>query len=122
MEKQIFDIGRGKYVFDMQTLHYFIEEANSRGQHDGSWCATRGYEVAVDESPTEEEMNSVFDEIMSLYREYLHCQNLEVLVKLKARLQDYSVRYQSLVLAEEVLNINSCLPYELRVPHSTVPH
>ena len=73
--------------------------------------------------PNDQEITSISEEVLSLYQDYQRCQNIEVLVKLKCRLQDVSVRYKSHVLAEEVLSINSCLPYELRILSSSLlPH
>ncbi len=60
-------------------------------------------------------------EVMQLYNEYARTENLDVLVRLKDKLEQVSLRYKSVALAEEVLNINSCLPYERRVPSSSRP-
>lgn len=112
MQRHIFGIGCGRYEFNKQTLDSFIEEARSRslagrlaeatGQADG--C-----------TPSDREAQAVFDEIMKLYRDYNMCQSVESLVILKCRLEEYSLRYNSHVLAGEVLSINSCLPYEERI-------
>ncbi|GFO60180.1 hypothetical protein GMST_25050 [Geomonas silvestris] len=114
MQKHIFGIGSGKYHFDPETLDSFIEEARGRftipsGAFD---------RAAESDLPTESETQRVFDEIMSLHREYLRHQSFDVLFQLKTRLEEFSIRYHSHVLAAEVLNINSCLPYELRMAWS----
>jgi hypothetical protein len=113
MQRHIFGIGSGKYHFDRQTLDSFLEEAKSRTQAPlagaGGWGA---------EHPGDQETQHVFDEIMSLYHDYQRCQHLDLLLKLKHRLEEFSIRYQSHVLAAEVLNINSCLPYEQRITWS----
>jgi len=114
MQKHIFGIGSGTYQFDPETLDSFIEEARSR------WFAvpTSGEALGEAGHPSEFETQRVFDEIMALHREYLRYRSFDVLFKLKTRLEEFSVRYNSHVLAAEVLNINSCLPYELRMAWS----
>jgi hypothetical protein len=119
MVRSILDIGSGRYEFDKQTLTSFIEEAKS---HPSGFLSV-GVTVADESAPlgdTEREQaaQDIFAEVMSLYHGYISCQNLDLLVKLKNRLEEYSIKYQSHVLAEGVLNINSCLPYELRIPVS----
>lgn len=95
MVKSILDIGNAKYRIDRSVLRRFMRDAR--------------------ESYAEESLDAVFDEVMGLYGEYAVTGRLEVLMRLKCKLEQVSLRYKSLELAEEVLNINSCLPYEWRV-------
>jgi hypothetical protein len=122
MVRDIWDIGSGRYLFDRQTLHSFLEEAKNRPSLGCSENADTVHGASdhdeLDELD-EQEMQRMFDEVMSLYLGYLRCQKVEMLVRLKDRLEQYSIQYHSHVLAEEVLNINSCLPYEHRV---SLPH
>ncbi|GFO68175.1 hypothetical protein GMLC_17540 [Geomonas limicola] len=115
MQKHILGIGSGKYHIDPETLDSFIEEARSRcfGSAPEALEMTGEPDLA-----SETETQRVFDEIMALHREYLRHQSFDVLFKLKTRLEEFSVRYHSQVLAAEVLNINRCLPYELRIAWS----
>lgn len=115
MQRHIFGIGSGKYRFDRQTLDSFLEESKSRTQVPVTEAKGGGW---GSESPNDLETQRVFDEIMSLYHDYQRCQHLDLLLKLKHRLEEFSIRYQSHVLAAEVLNINSCLPYEQRITWS----
>jgi len=110
MQRHIFGIGSGTYQFDRATLDSFIEEARNR-----STGAQAGESCTAALTPSEQETQSVFEEIMSLYQDYQRCGSLELLLKLKGRLEEFSIRYHSHVLAAEVLNINSCLPYEQRI-------
>lgn len=91
MEKYIFDIGRTKYKINTDAFAVLIEEGHR-------------------------EIERTFDEVMQLYREYARTGSADVLVSLKCRLEEVSSMYGSVALAEEVLHINSCLPYERRVP------
>jgi hypothetical protein len=117
MARHILDIGSGRYTFDRKTLSAFIDEARNRPSL--TYAGTSGVQTAPEQDPCdgrdEQEMQRMFDEVMSLYLNYLRCQKVEMLVRLKDRLVEYSIQYQSHVLAEEVLNINSCLPYEHRI-------
>lgn len=114
MVKSILAIGNAKYEMDRSALLRFRREARQSsapqdpqpGMVPGSEPLPLGAEETVDAS---------FDEVMQLYNEYARSQNLGVLVELKSKLEQVSLRYKSVALAEEVLNINSCLPYEWRV-------
>jgi hypothetical protein len=114
MVRHICDIGRGRYIFDKSTLNSFMEEARNQptpGDHPGiTEIAHRA------NGPDDDEMLGIFEEVMALYRDYTRFQSVDLLVKLKCRLEQVSIRYHSHVLAAEVLNINSCLPYEHRIP------
>jgi len=114
MARNIFEIGSGKYQFDQKTFNSFLEESRNRppacGAAEVPGAGQSGGAV------NDLEMQGIFEEVMALYHDYMNCQNVEVLLRLKSRLQEFSLRYRSHVLAEEVLNINSCLPYEHRVP------
>jgi hypothetical protein len=110
MEKNIFDIGSGRYTFDTTTLNSFIEEAKNRTSEFGAPDAAGTSDV-----PSEVEIERILAEVVSLYQDYLQCQRVELLVRLKCRLEEVSIRFNSHVLAEEVLTINSCLPYEQRI-------
>ena len=117
MVKCILDIGNAKYKIDKNSLNLFMQEvrgtdfapytdsSEDQGSFDGANCGHLA-KVAPDR---------IFREIMQLYNEYARTENLDVLVKLKVKLEQVSSQYKSLVLAEEVLTINSCLPYERRV-------
>lgn len=113
MERNIFDIGSGKYIFDAKTLESFIEEAKNRSHGAGENGLPESFDPA--EVPSDWEMQCVFDEVMALYHDFMLCQSVELLVRLKCRLEEVSIRYKSHILAEEVLTINSCLPYEQRI-------
>lgn len=112
MVRHICDIGRGRYIFDKSTLNSFREEAKAQ--------PTPGDPPEFTDAPVangpDDEMLVIFEEVMALYHNYMRCQSVDLLVKLKCRLEQVSIRYNSHVLAAEVLNINSCLPYELRIP------
>jgi len=114
MVRNIFEIGSGKYQFGSNTLNSFLEESRNRpstcGPAEVPGAGQPGGELH------EMEMQGIFSEVMALYHDYMRCQNVEVLLRLKSRLEEFSLRYKSHVLAAEVLNINSCLPYEHRVP------
>lgn len=117
MVRSILDIGNAKYKIDRLALCRFREEAR------------RNVDAGADErkaephasTSIEETLDCVFMEVMQLYNEYAHTESLDVLVRLKDKLEQVSLRYKSVALAEEVLNINSCLPYERRVPSSSRP-
>jgi hypothetical protein len=110
MEKNIFDIGSGRYTFDTNTLDSFIEEAKNRLSEFDLPDAAGTTDV-----PGQVEIERIIAEVLSLYQEYMECQRVEPLVQLKCRLEEVSIRFNSHVLAEEVLTINSCLPYEQRI-------
>ena len=110
----IFDIGSGKYKFDRKTLNSFIEESRNRQPRSEPAGIPDGADRA--DPWNDREMQCIFEEVMSLYQDYQVCQSVELLLKLKVRLEEFSLRYGSHVLAAEVLNINSCLPYEHRIP------
>jgi hypothetical protein len=110
MDKNIFDIGSGRYTFDTNTLDSFIEEAKNRTTESGPPEAAGTINVL-----SEMEIDSILAEVVSLYQDYMQCQRVELLVRLKCRLEEVSIRFNSHVLAEEVLTINSCLPYEQRI-------
>ena len=114
MVRHILDIGSGRYEFDKKTLDSFIEEARNRPTEGGIAGVPEVAGSAGDPNGTE--MQCIFDEVMALYHDYMKYQNVELLVRLKCRLEEVSIRYHSHVLAAEVLTINSCLPYEHRVP------
>jgi len=121
MERRVFEIGRGiieigrgGYKFNRKTLNAFIEEANNRPparEQDAGFSAA----VARANAPDDKEFQQVFAEFMVLYHDYMKCESVDLLVRLKRSLEEISIRYQSHVLAAEVLNINCCLPYECRV-------
>jgi len=117
MVKCILDIGNAKYKLNRNALSLFMQEAQ---QHD---AASPGSDDDEDqgsrycETPfLDASLERVFNEVMQLYKEYAISESLDVLIRLKYRLEQVSLRYRSLALAEEVMNINSCLPYERRVP------
>lgn len=123
MVRSILEIGNAKYKIDRYALSRFKQEAR---QHAA--CNTEaGAEIGVlpfggsDGSSVDASLDAVFGEVMKLYNEYARTESLDVLVLLKCKLEEVSLRYRSLALAEEVLNINSCLPYERRVPSATHP-
>jgi hypothetical protein len=113
MVRHICDIGRGRYKFDKNTLDSFLEEARNRPTTGDAETpdVARGAEGQDDG-----EMLGTFDEVMSLYQDYMRFQSVDLLIQLKRRLEQASIRYHSHVLAAEVLTINSCLPYEHRIP------
>lgn len=117
MERHIFNIGYAKYRINTDALSVFMEEAKNSATEEQAdpYCdAEKGAgntKVCADRA-----VEDVFAEVMHLYHEYAGSQNMDALVRLKCRLEEVSLRYRSFVLAEEVLSINSCLPYERRVP------
>lgn len=117
MERRIFEIGRGRYKFDKKTLGAFIEESRNRSP-EGERPNPGDVPAAADrvDEPGDQELQRVIEEVTALYHDYLRGESVDLLIKLKCRLEEVSTRYQSHVLAAEVLNINSCLPYERRVP------
>lgn len=117
MEKYIFDIGCGRYKINTDALHAFLEEAAEEQLKASSGAAPGSPGAATADGCSESEIEHVFEEVMHLYREYARTGSMDVLVSLKCRLEEVSLRYRSVALAEEVLNINSCLPYERRLPN-----
>jgi len=118
MVKSILDIGNAKYEIDRNALRRFMHEAKQsaamQGVPDiGEHRSNSGSEAAA--FPADESIETIFIQVMQLYNEYAVSGSLDVLIKLKCELEQVSSRYKSLALAEEVLNINSCLPYEWRV-------
>lgn len=113
MVKNIFDIGSGRYQFDKKTLNSFLEESRNRPLPPEA-AEDPGAGRAAGQL-SDREQQGFFEEVMALYHDYMICQNVEVLLRLKLKLEEFSVRCNSHVLAAEVLNINSCLPYELRL-------
>lgn len=107
MDKYIFDIGRARYKISSDALCALME---GRGGEEGRPGAAVAQQRVAGDGEGE------FEEVMRLYREYARTGSLDALVGLKSRLEEVSARYRSMALAEEVLAINSCLPYERRVP------
>lgn len=105
MVRSILEIGNAKYRIDRGVLNRLFREA-SHSASDGGETTSCG---------SEEPLEVVFNEVMGLYNEYAVSGRLDVLLKLKCRLEQVSLRYRSMALAEEVLTINSCLPYEWRI-------
>jgi len=103
MYRHILKIGNARYTFNQAALCTFIAEAKLRERGEAA-CAPLA-EGALQEA----------SEITSLYRTYRSTDSVDALVQLKTRLEQVSVAYGSHALAEEVLSINSCLPYERRV-------
>lgn len=118
MVRSILEIGNAKYEIDQDALKRFMREARQsaalRGEIDDGKEKVLTYSASVS-PPAEASIEAVFDEVLQLYNEYARNDDLDVLMQLKAKLEQVSLRYKSLALAEEVLNINSCLPYERRV-------
>lgn len=117
MVRSILEIGNAKYKIDRLALCRFREEAR---RNAGNGADERVAEPCEElRTSIEESLDLVFMEVMKLYNEYARTENLDVLVRLKNKLEQVSFRYKSVALAEEVLHINSCLPYERRVPGSS---
>ena len=112
MVRHIYDIGSGRYKFDKATLDSFIEESRNRPPLPESAGASGANPLA---GMGEQEMQGIFAEVMALYHDYQKFERVDLLLRLKCRLEEFSIRYKSHVLATEVLNINSCLPYEQRI-------
>lgn len=115
MVRSILEIGSAKYKIDKYALGRFKEEVLQNVpavDDEGEAVAeTSGCSGSLDES-----LEQVFAEVMQLYNEYARSESIDVLLRLKDKLEQVSMRYKSMALAEEVLNINSCLPYERRIP------
>jgi hypothetical protein len=120
MVKRIVDIGNSKYKIDGHALCVFMEEARSNAAGNPSLAdcqAARGQcGPGEAKAAADGELEHVLAEVILLYNEYSRSESIDVLVRLKLKLEQESSRYRSLALADEVLSINSCLPYELRVP------
>lgn len=118
MVRSILEIGNAKYEIDLDALKRFMREARQsaalRGDLEDGKEKVLTYSGCV-APPVEASIEEVFDEVLQLYNEYARNDDLDVLMQLKSKLEQVSLRYKSVVLAEEVLNINSCLPYERRV-------
>ncbi|MBJ6751248.1 hypothetical protein [Geomonas anaerohicana] len=112
MVRSILEIGNAKYKIDKIALGRFKEEVRQNwGKESAEAAPETGRDLTLDES-----LDAVFLEVMQLYNEYAKSESIDVLLRLKDKLEQVSLRYKSLALAEEVLNINSCLPYERRIP------
>jgi hypothetical protein len=120
MYKRIIDIGNARYRISLDDLSAMMEEAKDGAAEirtQTSCPSNEGLrEVDVAKVGVGDELEGVFSEVMRLYQEYTRSASMDVLVRLRCRLEEVSLRYRSFALAEEVLNINSCLPYERRVP------
>jgi len=120
MYKRIIDIGNARYRISMDDLSAMMEEAREGAagipMHASGTTDEGLREVDVTTVGSGDELEGVFSEVMRLYQEYTRSASMDVLVRLRCRLEEVSLRYRSFALAEEVLNINSCLPYERRVP------
>lgn len=120
MEKSIFDIGRVRYKINMDAFSNLMEQVSGESSdHKPPTSADAGrdpIDAASANLGDHREIEGLFDDVMQLYREYARTGSMDVLVTLKCLLEEVSLRYRSVALAEEVLNINSCLPYERRVP------
>lgn len=114
MVRRILDIGNSKYKLNKNALSEFILEA--RHQHAASHYMDGESHDPRECQSADESLDLIFREVMQLYNEYASSESLDALIRLKSKLEQVSLRYRSLVLAEEVMTINSCLPYERRVP------
>ena len=115
MDKRILDIGCAKYQIDRNALFRFMEEA--AGNRENPRCGSEaGESDAAANLCADRAVEGIFWEVLELYNEYNETSSLDTLLQLKCRLEEASLRYRSLPLAEEVLSINSCLPYERRIP------
>lgn len=118
MVKSIIEIGNARYEIDRNALRLFMREAQESAAMQGvpgigEQQSQDGGETAA--FPADEPIEITFNRVMQLYNEYTISGSLDVLIELKCTLEQVSLKYKSLALAEEVLNINSCLPYEWRV-------
>ena len=118
MVKSILAIGNAKYEIDRNALTRFMREAQQSAAMQG--VSDIGEQQSPDGREAEafsadESIDTIFIKVMQLYNEYATSEHLDVLIRLKCKLEQVSLRYRSHALAEEVLNINSCLPYEWRV-------
>lgn len=118
MVKSIIEIGNARYEIDRNALRLFMREAQESAAMQG--VPGIGEQQSQDGGETaafsaDEPIEITFNRVMQLYNEYTISGSLDVLIELKCTLEQVSLKYKSLALAEEVLNINSCLPYEWRV-------
>ena len=118
MVKSIIEIGNARYEIDRNALRLFMREAQESAVMQGvpgigEQQSRDGGETAA--FSADEPIEITFNRVMQLYNEYTISGSLDVLIELKCMLEQVSLKYKSLALAEEVLNINSCLPYEWRV-------
>ena len=118
MVKSILEIGNARYEIDRDALRRFMREAQQSAAMQG--VPDIGEQQSPDGREAEafsadESIDTIFIKVMQLYNEYAMSGSLDALIKLKCKLEQVSARYKSFALAEEVLNINSCLPYEWRV-------
>ena len=118
MVKSIIEIGNARYEIDRNALRLFMREAQESAAMQGvpgigEQQSRDGGETAA--FSADEPIEITFNRVMQLYNEYTISGSLDVLIELKCTLEQVSSKYKSLALAEEVLNINSCLPYEWRV-------
>ena len=118
MVKSIIEIGNARYEIDRNALRLFMREAQESAAMQGvpgigEQQSRDGGETAA--FSADEPIEITFNRVMQLYNEYTISGSLDVLIELKCTLEQVSLKYKSLALAEEVLNINSCLPYEWRV-------
>lgn len=119
MEKVIYDIGNAKYKVNRLDLFRMMEETRMNLAESSSETCRDNETAAESDTPSgrdEAALSDSFTDVMRLYNEYARSESLDVLVKLKCLLEEVSTRYKSMALAEEVLTINSCLPYDRRVP------
>jgi len=120
MDKRIFDIGHARYKFNTEAFSDLMEEGRGGAAENGAQAPCSAEEAPCDADAAQvshdQELQTIFTEVMQVYKEYARSGSMDALVRLKCILEEVSLRYRSLALAEEVLNINSCLPYERRVP------
>ncbi|HBA89060.1 MAG TPA: hypothetical protein DCZ75_14080 [Geobacter sp.] len=119
MVRHILDIGNSKYKLNKDALCEFLLEA--RHQNEASRFINGHDFGSMECESVSDSLDLVFREVMQLYNEYATTESLDALMKLKNKLEHVSSRYRSLALAEEVMNINSCLPYERRVQSGRGP-
>lgn len=110
MVNSILKIGHCKYRLDKTLLKRCMRKA---GQDFAVGADAQDVAAVTYPGVTPD---ALFNEVMELYNEYARSESLDVLVRLKCKLEQACVMYGSHELAEEVLSINSCLPYERRVP------
>ena len=111
--RHIFEIGNAKYQLNKNAISEFILEV--RHQNPVYCPGFASEEVGDAKSQAEEALDGIFREVMQLYNDYARTENLDTLMKLKTKLEQVSLRYRSVALAEEVMSINCCLPYERRL-------
>lgn len=116
MVRHILDIGNAKYRLNKNAISEFILEVRHQSAASRPELASGGGEDA--KPPADEALEAIFRDVMQLYNEYARTESLDALIQLKMKLEQVSLRYRSVALAEEVMNINCCLPYERRVPQT----